>query len=666
MKRLLTILAGITALTLHAARLSPQWQVADTNLAAYFARETRALSEQCLADLTTSNAWLEQLPQRRAELSEMLGLSPLPPRTDLHATVTKRFDADGFTVENLHFQSRPGLYVTANLYIPKGLTKPAPTVLYVCGHSPVITNKVSYGTKAAYQHWGSWLARNGYVCLILDTLESGEILGEHHGTYRQNMWWWNSRGYTPAGVECWNGMRALDYLSTRPEVDTNRFGITGRSGGGAYSWYVTAMDERIRAAAPTAGITDLENHVVDGAVEGHCDCMFMVNTYRWDYPQLAALAAPRPLLIVNTDDDSIFPLDGVVRLRDKVRRVYDLLGAGDKCGLVIGPGGHKDTQDIQVPVLRWFNKHLKGTDTPIETAAAKLFSPQQLKVFETLPADAVNARVHEMFVGAALIESPKSKDEWNQQRDGWLAELRAKSFAAWTANEAPGKIMSHANGEHRLALNERNDWLAFSTWPGQNPPKFVLEAHKPKASSHLVRREGNEIRAHIFFSRVDTNDLAVMMANPKVVTGVPPQMLDLAALARKEVQLRRRGMLLGETADSARVVEITRAIQAIRASSEFGRLPLRLEASGDMAVNALYASLFAPVDELVLTNLPKSHQNGGPDYLNVLRFLDIPQAVAMASERGRVELRGANKADWEYPLAVAQRLGWEKNLQVQP
>lgn len=663
MKRLITILAGFAALSLHAARLLPQWQVADQGLADYFSRETRALSERCLNNLTTSNAWIEQLPQRRAELAEMLGLSPMPPRSDLKATVTKRFEHDTFTVENLHFQSRPGLYVTANLYIPKGLTKPAPTILYVCGHSPVVTNKVTYGTKAAYQHWGVWFARNGYVCMVIDTLESGEILGEHHGTYRAGMWWWNSRGYTPGGVECWNGMRALDYLSTRPEVDTNRFGITGRSGGGAYSWYVTAMDERIKAAAPTAGITDLENHVVDGAVEGHCDCMFFVNSYRWDYPQLAALAAPRPLLIVNTDDDNIFPLDGVVRLRDKVRRVYDLLGAGEKCGLVITPGPHKDTQELQVPVMRWFNRHLKGEETLVENAAVKLFSPQQLKVFDALPEDAVNARIHETFVEAVRAEVMNSKADWGKQRDAWLNGLRAKSFAAWPVNETPGRIFSHANGEHRLALNERNDWLAFSTWPGQNLPKFVLEARYPKPGSHLVRREGNEIRAQIFFSRVDTNDLALSMANPKMVAGVPPQKVDLAALARKEVQLRRRHMLLGETTDSGRVAEIVRAILAVRASPEFGKLPLRLEAEGDMAVNALYASLFAPVDELVLTHLPKSHANG-PDYLNVLRILDIPQAVAMASERCRVELRGANESDWQYPLQTAKNLGWEKNLRI--
>src|SRR5688500_19927276 len=155
----------------------------------------------------------------------------------------------------------------------KKIEKPLPTVLYVCGHGQVKTNGVSYGNKVTYQHHGAWFARNGYVCMILDTLQLGEIQGLHHGTHREGMWWWNSRGYTPAGVEGWNSIRALDYLETRKEVDGKRFGVTGRSGGGAYSWWIAALDDRIKAAAPVAGITDLHNHVVDGVVEGHCDCI---------------------------------------------------------------------------------------------------------------------------------------------------------------------------------------------------------------------------------------------------------------------------------------------------------------------------------------------------------------------------------------------------------
>lgn len=643
MKRLIIILAVAFALSTHAAALQRQWQVTDEALAEYFRRETRALADRCLTDLTTSNAWLAQLPDKRSQLAEMLGLSPMPPRTDLKATVTKRFEHDTFTVENLHFQSRPGLYVTANLYVPKNLTKPAPAVLYVSGHGPVVTNGISYGNKVSYQHHGAWFARNGYVCLILDTVQLGEIAGIHHGTYREGMWWWNSRGYTPAGVECWNSMRALDYLSTRPEVDTNRFGVTGRSGGGAYSWFVTAMDERIKAAAPVAGITDLENHVVDGAVEGHCDCMFFVNTYRWDYPQLAALAAPRPLLIVNTDDDGIFPLDGVVRLRDKVRRVYDLLGAGEKCGLVITPGGHKDTQELQVPVMRWFNRHFKGEETLVENAAVKLFSPQQLKVFETLPADSLNGKIHETFVETARVEVPATSEEWRRQRDSWLAALQGKTFAAWPQDTSAATLEGEINASGEIMTGSRG--LGTDASAGL----VGWSVKRPRQAQRLELRVWGPVAGF--------------------------RQPELAANEKKQTQIRRRFMLLGLTRDSMLVRDIVQLIQAVRASetnrlgfgtfgAPLGKLPIRLEAEGDMAVNALYASLFAPVDELVLTNLPKSHQDGGPDYLNVLRILDIPQAVAMASERIRVELRGAKSSDWEYPLQTAKALGWEKNLRV--
>jgi dienelactone hydrolase len=144
------------------------------------------------------------------------------------------------------------LYVTANLYLPKKATFPAPAVLYVCGHANTVVDKVSYGSKVNYQHHPAWFAEHGYVCLILDTLELGEIQGIHHGTYNQKMWWWQTLGYTPAGIECWNAMRALDYLETRKEVDAKRIGVTGRSGGGATSWWLAAPISYAAACLNTA------------------------------------------------------------------------------------------------------------------------------------------------------------------------------------------------------------------------------------------------------------------------------------------------------------------------------------------------------------------------------------------------------------------------------
>jgi hypothetical protein len=150
-----------------------------------------------LAKINSLEKWESKRGEYRRQLLEMLGLDPLPEKTPLEATVTGKVEHEEFTVENLHYQSRPGLYVTGNLYVPKNLDKPAPAVLYVCGHGPVKKDGVSYGNKVSYQHHGAWFARNGYVCLTIDTLQMGEIEGIHHGTHRYNMWWWFNRGYTP-------------------------------------------------------------------------------------------------------------------------------------------------------------------------------------------------------------------------------------------------------------------------------------------------------------------------------------------------------------------------------------------------------------------------------------------------------------------------------------
>ncbi|GAI11192.1 unnamed protein product, partial [marine sediment metagenome] len=117
-------------------------------LTEYFRNQTAKLSEQCLADIKTLEDWEAKRQVYRKQLFEMLGLDPLGEKTDLKPVITGKVEHEQFTVEKIHYQSRPGLYVTGNLYIPKGLKKPAPTILYVCGHSVGIKNGIRYGNKA--------------------------------------------------------------------------------------------------------------------------------------------------------------------------------------------------------------------------------------------------------------------------------------------------------------------------------------------------------------------------------------------------------------------------------------------------------------------------------------------------------------------------------------
>ncbi len=632
----------------------------DRMFAEYFRAETRTLGERSLADVRTLDDWNKTKLTARKQLFEMLGLDPLLPKTDLKATVTGTLDHPDFTVEKLHYQSRPGLYVTANVYVPKKLSAPAPAILYVCGHAVVKTDGVSYGNKVGYQHWGAWFARNGYVCMVVDTVQLGELEGIHHGTYKEGFWWWNSRGYSSAAAEAWNCIRALDYLQSRKDVDGERIGVTGRSGGGAYSWWIAALDERIKAACPTAGIVDLQSHVVDGCVEGHCDCMFMVNTYRWDYAQVAALMAPRPLLIVNTDKDTIFPLDGVVRLHERVRGIYDLHNAPEKLGLILGEGPHKDTQELQVPVMRWFNKWLKHNEAPVPNYAEKLFTPQQLKVFEKLPADEITTKCYESFTQLAV-------DSASFDPTKALAALQMKTFGGWPSATAPANVRQVASTEAdgvRLSVHEFDSESGihlrfYLAQPSAAAPKSLhletvddanwqqqlqlAKAGFASAFGEELARAGIDPKSSVSpdLEKKFTGWMRYIRDNQAAYITFAPRGVGLTALGgdkRYQTQIRRRFMLLGETLASTQVWDVHRASEAARGLPGLGDVPLHFHASPEMTEVATFAAIFEPkLVSLTLANPPRGDKDA-PDFLNWSRIVTPAQLLQLAEQKTKVNL----------------------------
>ncbi len=684
-KRLLLLLASLGASPLFAqAPVKEPQELIPAPFDRYFEKRVAELSGDAWQNEITRENWPETQARMRHELQRMLGLDPWPARGPLSPVITGKIQGDGYIVEKLYFQSRPGLYVTANFYRPTEVKEPLPAILLVCGHSKVVVDNVSYGNKTAVEHKGAWYARHGYVALAIDTIQYGEIVGEHWGTYNRGRWWWMARGYTPSGVEAWNGIRALDYLETRPEVDRTRIAVTGRSGGGAYSWWIAALDERIKVAVPTAGITTLKNHVLDGAVEGHCDCMFMVNTDRWDYDRVAALVAPRPLLICNTDKDEIFPLDGVMQIYNHTRALYKKLGHEENIGIQIAEGPHAESQPLYTGEIHWMDRFLEGatrldiTDEP----ARKRLQPAALKVFSQLPADEKVTTIDELFVPVDAPPKPApTAPEWEQQRERWMEALRQESFRAWPADpagptavktlevvadglrltrweftsEEPFRLaiwLLHRDGLKReeiekvdlSALGDR-DW---ALWSGAL--KSAFPAQFPDAQPE-PRRFGSER-----FTLLHSND-AVALFCPR---GAGPTSF-AAHSTIKKTQLLRRFYLLGETLESGQVWDIRQAAMALRTIPGLAATPLWLSGRDVMAANALYASLFIPgVRQLDFVNLPPTQHNG-PIYLNVLRHLDLPQAAALAAERTKLTLHiaDATPADaWRYPKELAAALHW--------
>lgn len=654
----------------------------DAMIARYFEAQTAKIAKASLTKYQSKEDWEKDKAKHREHLFEMLSLDPLPEKTPLKPVITGTVEHDDIVVERVHFKSRRGLYVTGNFYRPKEQSEPLPAILYVCGHGRVKKGDISYGNKTHYQHHGAWFARNGYVCLTIDTLQLGEIEGIHHGTYRHGRWWWNSRGYTPAGVEAWNCIRSLDYLETRSEVDAERIGVTGRSGGGAYSWWIAALDERIKCAVPVAGITNLQNHVVDGCVEGHCDCMYMVNTYRWDYAQVAALVAPRPLLISNTDKDRIFPLDGVVDVYSKARRIYELYGKRDHIGLQITEGPHKDTQELRIHAFHWFNKFLKGEDPLIETAAVKCFEPEQLKVFDGLPKDELNTTIDNSFASTSALPKASDVEVDNCKTAGYCTRLTELCFRGWPAKDevsaqqpvgSPTFEAIHvgihlsvfdfspeSNIELSLFILRPADAMAgdvtlqvLNILDEQGWSEFLSEMRVgfAKHFENEIAASANETSWKSLANMLKVNSWGMAYVCPR---GVGPTAWNQSE--RKQTHHRRRFMLLGQTLDGMRVWDVRRALRQLRSISGYEKTPIWCQAEREMSGIALYAALFerSIVKRLDLYDLPTSHKDG-PTFLNVLRKTDIPLTVAFAAQRTKVVIYDNDAARWALPTEIVAR-----------
>lgn len=665
-------------------------------LDAYLKDQVKRIADSCLTDLTTQDDWEKRRPELRRQFLEMMGLWPLPAKTNLKATIAGTVDGGEFTVEKLHFQSMPDLYVTANLYLPKPTAADAgkkyPTILYVCGHGNVVENGTSFGSKVYYQYHPAWFASHGYVCLVLDTLELGEIRGEHHGTYREKMWWWQAQGYTPAGVELWNAIRALDYLETRPEVDAKRIGVTGRSGGGATSWWIAAADDRPQAIVPVAGIADLYSHVCEGVaprlakgvISGHCDCMYMVNSYRWDFPTVAALIAPRPPLLGNSDADDIFPVAGYRRIAEKVRKVYALYGAEDKFQLLETKGPHKDTPELRMGINSWMNRWLKGDPKSIvRDDLPPALKPKELQVFSKLPEWRLNETVQDVFVRRANLEQPSTpavtREWWSAKKPQLLAALREKVFAGWPRNPPPLNAtlvgdVTH-NGVRLRAIDfvseekinlrvflmtspevEKTDEVILSVVDEEGWMRWC-DSLGPEFAHILQLKRSPKLNKELF-----SQNRSVMAAQKLGFAAIAPRGIGVTRWAEsgsfEDAMIRRRFTLLGQTVDGQCVWDTRRAIAALETLPEVKMGTLSIQGERGSSAIALYSGIFEPgVKKIDLWSLSPSHREGAT-FLNVLKVLDVPQAVALALPR-KVSLHLRNEDErsaWDWSIRLQKSL----------
>lgn len=582
----------------------------------YLDHETKLLEQRTLAGAKDRKTWVEQLPRLKREYFDMLGLWPLPPKSDLKATITQTTEHDGVLIDSLHFQSVPHLYVTCNFYRPKSndaSAKKLPTILYLCGHS----NRGRDGNKTAFIDHGMWFAKHGYNCLILDTLQLGEIPGIHHGTYRFDRWFWHSLGYTSAGVECWNGVRALDWLTTRKDVDADKLGVTGISGGGAATLWIAAADERVKVVVPVSGMSDLAFYVPGKGVNGHCDCMFLHNQYGWDLPTIAALVAPRPMLFANSDNDPIFPMDGNRRIMAKLKTAW---GFYEKANLVqeyVSPGGHDYRPDLRKAIFAFFEKHLRNADaSKVDDAEPVAIKGKDIRVFVTdkdFPEDRQNADIDTQFVRKPELKtSPAGKFEgWRTER---MTELRQRVFARFPERIPAAVEETKKEGESLLATE--HDILVVATRMGST---------NSKAGAILVLSPGESASPPPEWTKPYLDRGPAYLIEPRGTKRYvwpkksPPNTIE------------RSLALLGATVDQGRVWDIAAA--ARWAAEQEKGIAWTVVGRREGGVLAVYAALFEPsIAGAEMVSPTESHMQG-PHFLSVLRVIDVPEAAGLLAPR---------------------------------
>jgi cephalosporin-C deacetylase-like acetyl esterase len=306
--------------------------------------------------LATSAAdWTVRRRELDRELRKAMGLEPPPERTPLRAATLRTHDLGDYHLENVIFESRPGFPVTANVYRPKGAgAGRRAAVLCPIGHN-LSAGKASSEVQARCIK----LAKMGFVVLTYDSIGHGEraISGNTHHEGGYSLF---PLGETIAGWIVWDSMRAIDYLTSLPEVDSERIGVTGNSGGGLNTLFTSALDNRVAAAAIAGYVFQFNNWMKYAGA--HCTCCQIPRLYRMmEWFEIAGLIAPRPVLMLQGELDSIFPLSGVRKAGRATEALYALLGAGSMARLDIMEGRpHEYSKPFREHMYGWMARHLSG------------------------------------------------------------------------------------------------------------------------------------------------------------------------------------------------------------------------------------------------------------------------------------------------------------------
>ena len=360
---------------------------AENSLYKYFgsvAFEQLAARETEIAKLNTKADWQKRQTQVRNTLMDIIG--PFPEKTPLNAQITGVIKKDGYRVEKIIYESMPGYYVTAALFVPDNLKEKAPAILNAIGHS------VQSFRRDIYQRVIINLVKKGFVVLAYDQIGQGERLQYYDEKLGKSKFGSTTEhsypgaqcfisGYSPARYFIWDGIRGVDYLLSRPEVDPERIGMTGLSGGGTSTTFISALDDRILAAAPTCFVTNYEYLFNSIGPQDAEQNIYNLIAEGLDHPDFIELRAPKPTLIVGTTRD-FFSIQGVRETYAESKNVFRAFNKEDNLQKSEGNYVHGFVRNNNEATFAFFQKYLNnpGDSTDEEVVA---ISEKDLQVTKT-------------------------------------------------------------------------------------------------------------------------------------------------------------------------------------------------------------------------------------------------------------------------------------------
>ncbi|HUG81057.1 MAG TPA: CocE/NonD family hydrolase [Bryobacterales bacterium] len=423
----------------------------------------------------------EQRPVLRRRLEESLGIQRLPWPPDLQTALTGQMEREGYRIDKLVFQTLPGVWVPAHLYLPSAMPKPVPAVLLASAHA--------WDAGKAHpdaQAFAINMARMGFAVLVYDAMGQGERAGSPADHRRSEL---RLVGVTQQALVQYEIRCALDYLRSRLEVDPERIGMAGADGGGFATWIATALDEAVRAVVVMDDTTDFHEQIRylrsldDYELDDHC--ALIPGIYRYaNQHELLGLVAPRPVLIVQPTADAEFPIGGARTVYEYGTEIYTALQ--DRKGIAFvedesnGRGFQKAKREA---AYGWFLERLassgngravKEPDTKVEAADSSELAA--LPEGRTAPPEpGITALVTSLAATVGEQSSgfrPDALLDKEPPRTGWGVGLNAALVTRHLVTTQPRIVIP---------------WLAWRPGPkGLSPDNGVLVAVDDRGKEELI------------------------------------------------------------------------------------------------------------------------------------------------------------------------------------